>query len=99
LPGIPIVEFQIYATISYIKNKSDDEQLNMQTIAKFSKDLKNIPDNVTWYLVDIAEAIGKQDLYKNQSPQKIKALREHALIESAVSSNRIGSKMLKDFEN
>jgi len=40
-------------------------------------------------LADIAEAKGKQDLYTNQSPQKLKALREHALIESAVSSNRI----------
>ena len=61
----------------------------MQTLTKFSAGLKNIPANVTWYLADIAEAKGKQDLYKNQSPKKLKALREHALIESAVSSNRI----------
>jgi len=61
----------------------------MQTIAKFSAGLKTIPAAVTWYLADIAEAKGKQDLYTNQSPRKLKALREHALIESAVSSNRI----------
>ena len=61
----------------------------MQTIAKFSAGLKTVPAEVTWYLADIAEAKGKQDLYANQSPQKLKALREHALIESAVSSNRI----------
>jgi len=61
----------------------------MQTLVKFSAGLKTIPATVTWYLADIAEAKGKQDLYTNQSPQKLKALREHALIESAVSSNRI----------
>ena len=61
----------------------------MQTIAKFSVGLKTIPASVAWYLADITEAKGKQDLYTNQSPHKLKALREHALIESAVSSNRI----------
>src|SRR2546429_9470716 len=30
-----------------------------------------------------------RSLFTNQSPQTLKALREHALIESAVSSNRI----------
>ncbi len=31
----------------------------------------------------------QQELFTHQSPQKLKILREHALIESAVSSNRI----------
>jgi len=61
----------------------------MQTIMKFLDDIKTIPANITWYLADIAEAKGKQDLFTNQSPQKLKVLREHAIIESAVSSNRI----------
>ena len=42
-----------------------------------------------WYLSDLGEYRGKQELYTRQSPQRLKALREHALIESAVSSNRI----------
>ena len=42
-----------------------------------------------WYLSDLGEFRGKQELYTRQSPQRLKALREHALIESAVSSNRI----------
>jgi Fic family protein len=42
-----------------------------------------------WLLSDLAEYRGKQELFTKQSPQKLKALREHALIESAVSSNRI----------
>jgi Fic family protein len=40
-------------------------------------------------LADLGQALGKQELFTRQSPQKLKALREHALIESAVSSNRI----------
>lgn len=59
------------------------------TLAKFSEGIKTVPAGVTWYLADIAEAKGKQDMYTNQSPQKLKTLREHALIESAISSNRI----------
>ena len=59
------------------------------TLAKFSAGLKTVPAGVTWYLADIAEAKGKHDMYTNQSPQKLKTLREHALIENAVSSNRI----------
>jgi len=30
-----------------------------------------------------------QELFHHQSPQKLKIFREHALIESAISSNRI----------
>jgi len=43
----------------------------------------------TGYLTELAEARGKHELFTRQSPQKLKVLREHALIESAISSNRI----------
>ncbi len=83
----------------------------MKTLQLFSKDIEQIPAVTSWYLADLGEAKGKQELYRHQSPQKLKALREHALIESAVSSNRIegveiehkrvgtvlfGKKLLKD---
>ena len=42
-----------------------------------------------WYLADLGEARGKQEMFTRQSPQKLKLLRENALIESAISSNRI----------
>jgi len=61
----------------------------MNTLKIFLDGTENIPAQVTWYLVDVAEAKGKQDLYLNQSPQKLEVLRQHALIESAISSNRI----------
>lgn len=48
-----------------------------------------VPATVAWYLADIGESRGKQELFTKQSPQLLKALREHTLIESAVSSNRI----------
>lgn len=48
-----------------------------------------IPASTSWHLADLGKFCGKQTLYTRQSPQRLKALREHALIESAVSSDRI----------
>ena len=45
--------------------------------------------SVSWYLSDIGKAQGLQDLFARQSPQRLKVLREHAIAQSAVSSNRI----------
>src|SRR6266852_2430642 len=61
----------------------------MMTLRRFVAKLPEVPMATTWYLGDIAEAKGRQQLYTRQSPQRLKALREHAMIESAVSSNRI----------
>ena len=61
----------------------------MKTLQQFDKKIENIPTATSWYLADLGEAKGKQELFTKQSPQKLKVLREHALIESAVSSNRI----------
>ena len=59
------------------------------TLRQFETSPKSIPAATAWYLSDLGEAKGKQELFTKQSPQKLKVLREHALIESAVSSNRI----------
>jgi len=59
------------------------------TFNQFSSKPETIPATTSWYLADLSEARGKQDLFTKQSPQKLKALRENAMIESAVSSNRI----------
>ncbi|MDO8675565.1 MAG: Fic family protein [Candidatus Omnitrophota bacterium] len=61
----------------------------MKTFQQFEKKIENIPIATSWYLADLGEAKGKQELFTKQFPQKLKVLREHALIESAVSSNRI----------
>ena len=61
----------------------------MHTLRLFASDQLQIPAATAWYLADLGEFRGKQALYIRQSPQRLKALREHALIESAVSSNRI----------
>ncbi len=61
----------------------------MMTLRRFSAGLESVPATTSWYLSDLGEARGKQELFTRQSPQKLKVLREHALIESAVSSNRI----------
>ncbi len=61
----------------------------MKTFEQFAVGVKTVPAGTSWYLADIGEARGRQELFTRQAPQKLKALREHALIESAVSSNRI----------
>jgi Fic family protein len=61
----------------------------MMTLRQFAEKNIDIPSITAWYLADLSEARGRQELYTKQSPQRLKALREHALIESAVSSNRI----------
>ncbi len=48
-----------------------------------------VPAGTSWYLADLGEARGQQELFTRQAPQRLKTLREHARIESAVSSNRI----------
>ena len=59
------------------------------TLRQFAEQPPTISAATSWYLADVAQALGKQELFIKQAPQKLKALREHALIESAVSSNRI----------
>lgn len=61
----------------------------MMTLKQFSIKPETVPSITSWYLSDLGEARGRQELFTKQSPQKLKVLREHALIESAVSSNRI----------
>jgi Fic family protein len=61
----------------------------MMTLRQFAAGLGSVPASASWYLADLGEARGKQELFTAQSPQVLRVLREHALIESAVSSNRI----------
>lgn len=61
----------------------------MMTLRLFSRKFESVPAATSWYLADLGEARGKQELFTRQSPQRLKVLREHALIESSVSSNRI----------
>ncbi len=61
----------------------------MMTLRRFLQGLDSIPTGTAWYLADLGRAMGKQELFMRQSPQRLKALREHALVESAVSSNRM----------
>ena len=58
----------------------------MHTLRLFASRQLQVPASTAWYLSDLGEFRGKQELYTRQSPQRLKVLREHALIESAVSS-------------
>ena len=66
----------------------------MKTLEQFASKPETIPASTSWYLAELGEARGKQELFTKQAPQKLKVLREHALIESAVSSNRIEGVMV-----
>ena len=61
----------------------------MKTLERFATRVPDIPTAAAWSLTELAEMKGHQDLFTKQSPEKLKALKEHAIIESAVSSNRI----------
>ena len=61
----------------------------MMTLRQFRAKPETIPVTTSWYLADLGESRGKQELFTRQSPQRLKVLRENAMIESAVSSNRI----------
>ena len=67
--------------------KENELFTTMMTLRQFALEPSTVPMRTTWYLTDLAEARGKQELYTCQSPQKLKALREYALIESAVSAS------------
>ena len=57
--------------------------------ARAGSGASTIPTATGWSLAELGEAMGKQELFTRQSPQRLRVLREHALIESAISSNRI----------
>jgi hypothetical protein len=61
----------------------------MKTLELFAETPGDVPLTTSWHLMDLGEARGKQKLFTRQAPQKLRALREHALIESAILSNRI----------
>ncbi len=61
----------------------------MKTLELIQAKKLTVPMTVSWYLSDIGRAMGVQELFTRQSPQRLKVLREHAIAQSAVSSNRI----------
>lgn len=68
----------------------------MKTFELIGNGELEIPMRITWYLSDIGRAQGLQELFTRQSPQKLKVLREHAIAQSAVSSNRIEGVEIED---
>ncbi len=61
----------------------------MNTLKSFLQSPPQLPLITVWELNELSEYRGKQDLFSRQSPQRLKALREHAVVESSVASNRI----------
>jgi len=59
----------------------------VNTLHLFYRASTTVPASTAWYLGDLGEVRGKQELFTRQARQRLKALREHALIESAMSSS------------
>ncbi len=61
----------------------------MKTLNTFAARVPDIPMVTAWSLTELAEMKGHQDLFTKQAPERLKILKSHAIIESAVASNRI----------
>lgn len=61
----------------------------MTTLRRFLGASPDVPMPAVWMLADLAEEKGRQDLFTKQSPQRLETLRRNAIVESAISSNRI----------
>jgi hypothetical protein len=88
--GTLISERQFRPKMGFARGSENQrEESVMMTLRQFSAEPSTIPNIASWYLADLSKTQGKQELFTHQSSQKLKILREHALIESAISSNRI----------
>ena len=61
--------------LGYIALFTETKQL-MMTLGLFSSEPDSIPASTSWYLADLGEARGKQELFTKQAPQKLKVLYE-----------------------
>ena len=50
------------------------------TLRRFAGSGLAIPPTTAWYLSDLGEFRGKQELYTRQSPQRLKALRPDSVL-------------------
>ncbi len=50
-----------------------------------------VPASTSWYLADLGEARGKQELFTKQSPQRLKVLQGESVVPSSkrISEGRI----------
>jgi len=61
----------------------------MKSLELFLRGVDTVPKTTAWYLSELGKDLGRQELFTRQAPQRLEKLREHAMVESAVSSNRI----------
>ncbi len=48
----------------------------MSTLSLFGANKSPVPGSTSWYLADLGEFRGKQELYTRQAPQRLRNLRE-----------------------
>ena len=50
---------------------------------------RSIPLGLSWMIGTVMEGKGRQELFEHQSPEKLRTLRQQAIVQSTESSNRI----------
>ncbi len=61
----------------------------MKTLEMIRDRQLTIPMTISWLIADIGRSLGTQEMFIHQSPQRLKLLREHSMVQSVISSNRI----------
>ncbi|MBN1548299.1 MAG: Fic family protein [Syntrophaceae bacterium] len=61
----------------------------MKTLEMIRDGQLTVPMTISWLIADIGRALGTQEMFTHQSPQRLKLLREHSIVQSVISSNRI----------
>jgi hypothetical protein len=61
-------------------------RIQMKTFEQLAR-LREIPRTTAWYLTDLSEARGKQELYTKQSPQRLKVFARACADRETVSSH------------
>jgi Fic family protein len=64
-------------------------QTIMMTLRLFQRSPTTIPSTCAWRLAELGEARGRQESVVKQSPQRLQALRETAMIDSTLSAFRL----------
>jgi len=60
----------------------------MKTLEMIRDRQLTVPMTISWLIADIGRSLGTREMFIHQSPQRLKLLREHSMVQSVISSNR-----------
>jgi hypothetical protein len=63
----------------------------MMTLRLFSRKFEAVPASTSWYLADLGESRGRQEIFTRQSPQRLEALRDMPLLKAPFLRIELGA--------